>query len=272
MVELGGVLSNLGGALNLGVLVNGRSGTAEGELSVTGLTGFGDMRLGSAFGESGSASALLTVGDGGIGGGALQIGTSTGRADAGGRVEVASGDVELTGGLSLGTVAGGTGASGDGELRLEGVTGQVQSLQVGESFVADGNPHGRVRLSSSIIQVEEFVALGSGLNGGAGDGGLSLVVSRLTVGSGPDPTFLIEQLIAEVAQVEQQQPSAHPGAHAQAAASSPRKRARRDAAARGRVARLRRRVVARAETPASARRRRLRNSFSDPSIDAAAPR
>ena len=158
-------------------------------------------------------------GGGSFGGGSLDIGVSGGGgASAVGALNITGGSLRLGGSIDVGNVSGndatssaqgalsvsgdelaagavrvgqGTGAgTADGRLSLTGVTGSVQLLQVGEAFGAGSNPHGRVDLSGTTLDVERFVALGSGLGGGAGDAGLSLVDSRLVVGTNPTTSSL----------------------------------------------------------------------------------
>jgi hypothetical protein len=240
----GSLSSDQTGALSVGKLSFGRSGTVIGELNTSGLSGFGSQSIGVADGDSsGTATGTLVVAAGGIAGGSLAIGTTSGAANATGSAS-SNGGVTLTAGLMVGNNSGGAGSTADGALSvtnadlliggpitlgqvsgsdagkqaiatldlvtgelaarrvgiaqatgagstdarmtLQGVTGRIQSLQVGESFDAQGNPNGRVELLGSVLNAEEFVALGSGLSGGSGNGAISLKDSRLNVGVGPE--------------------------------------------------------------------------------------
>ncbi|WP_291985164.1 PEP-CTERM sorting domain-containing protein [Candidatus Accumulibacter sp. ACC007] len=240
----GSLSSDQTGALTVGKLSFGRSGTVVGELNTAGLSGFGSQSIGVADGDtSGTVTGTLVVGAGGIAGGSLAIGTTSGAANATGSAS-SGGGVTLTSSLMVGNNSGGAGSTADGALRitngdllidgsitvgqvsgsdtgkqaiatlalvdgelaaqrvgigqaagagstnarvtLQGVTGRIQSLQVGESFDAQGNPNGRVELLGSVLNAEEFVALGSGLSGGSGNGAISLKDSRLNVGVGPE--------------------------------------------------------------------------------------
>jgi len=240
----GSLSSDQTGALTVGKLSFGRSGTVIGELNTAGLSGFGLQGVGVAEGDSsGTVTGTLVVAAGGIAGGSLAIGTTSGAANATGSAS-SGGGVTLTSSLMVGNNSGGAGSTADGALRitngdllidgsitvgqisgsdtgkkaiatlalvngelaaqrvgigqaagagstnarvtLQGVTGRIQSLQVGESFDAQGNPNGRVELLGSVLNAEEFVALGSGLSGGSGNGAISLKDSRLNVGVGPE--------------------------------------------------------------------------------------
>jgi hypothetical protein len=81
-------------------------------------------------------------------------------------------------------------ASGGGTTsalaKLDNVNGRIQSLQVGESFSPNNFPSGRVELVNSVLDVEEYVAVGLGFGGGTGNGEIELTDSRLNVGVGPD--------------------------------------------------------------------------------------
>jgi hypothetical protein len=195
----------------------GTSGSASGTLMVGsgGISG-GSMRVGQS-GNGSSATGRVTVNGGGVAmTGGISLGGVSGKdgtsADA--EMSVAGGDVLLGGNLVMGSVSGAAGAnrlararfeqlggnfaaravnvgatsgagSSDALMRLDGVSAQVErSLQIGESFDPAGNPLGRVVLNNSVLDVSEFVSVGAGLRGGAGDGGMTLVDSRLSVAIG----------------------------------------------------------------------------------------
>ena len=92
----GSLTSATNQGLVVGQLLNGRSGTAAGELSVAGLSGFSSQVVGDAGADtSGSATGTLVVGNGGINGGSLSVGSGFGAADTTGTV-ISDNSVTLT--------------------------------------------------------------------------------------------------------------------------------------------------------------------------------
>lgn len=204
------------GSQRIGVADGGTSGMATGALVVGagGIAG-GSLSIGTT---SGAASATGSAkSDGSVTlTSSLIVGQNAGGtgSTANGALRITNGDLLVGGAITLGQVSGpdagkqaiatldlvnsqlaarrvgigqatGTGST-DARMTLQGVTGNIQSLQVGESFDAQGNPNGRVELLGSVLNAEEFVAVGSGLFGGSGNGAISLKDSRLNVGVGPD--------------------------------------------------------------------------------------
>ena len=239
LLELGGTLTSTGGgSLTVGYLSSNHAGSATGSVAAQGVAGFSSMLVGTADSTTtGTATGTLTVGAGGLQGGSLNVGTTSGAAAATGTVTVAGGGATVTGGLTIASASGSGNASGQmtvaqgnvsapgglfvgylsgtspksadgmfsltsgqltagsvavgqglgagtvtGDVRLSNVAGQVTSIQIGESFNASATVSGVMSLVNSVLTVDKFVAVGSSL-GGPGNGTLSLVDSRLNVGS-----------------------------------------------------------------------------------------
>ncbi len=184
-------------------------GSATGTLAVGpgGLQG-GSFTVGTTHGAA--ATGTVTVAAGGTTlAGSFIIGSASGSGNASGQMTVAQGNVSAPGGLFVGYPSGASPKSADGmfsltsgrlaagsvavgqragagtvtgDVRLSNVVGQVTSIQIGENFNAAATVSGVISVANPVLTVEKFVAVGSSL-GGAGNGSLSLVDSRLNVGA-----------------------------------------------------------------------------------------
>lgn len=203
------------GPQHIGVADGGTSGAATGTLLVGagGISG-DSMSIGTTSGAANATGSARSDGDVTLASG-LIVGNNTGGAGstANGSLRITNGDLQVGAAITLGQVSGsdtgkqaigrldlqngelgarrvvvgqaGGAGSTDAQMTLQDVMGRIQSLQIGESFDAQGNANGRVELLRSVLNVEEFVGVGSGLFGGSGNGSLSLKDSRLNVGVGP---------------------------------------------------------------------------------------
>ena len=206
------------GAHLVGVAGGGTaSGASTGTLNVGtgGITG-GGMSIGTAGNGEANASGLVEVTGGNVVlSGDLNIGTNSGTSDtlADGTLRISNGGLAVDGLVTVGLISGvvstkqsvaslqmSNGVLSTGLMRVgnvlgagstsasatfDNVSGQVEALQVGESFNPAGSPSGHVALTQSVLNAREFVAIGFS-NSSTGNGAMTLTDSRLNVGIGAD--------------------------------------------------------------------------------------
>ena len=207
------------GVHSVGVAGGGTtSGSSTGTLIVGtgGITGGNTMSIGTAGNGTANATGLVEVTGGNVVlSSNLNIGTNSGSLDsvADGTLRISNGDLNVGGLVTVGLISGVAGTKqanaslqmsngqiSTGLLRVgnvvgagstnasatfDHVSGQVEALQVGESFNPAGNPNGHVELTHSDLDAREFVAIGFS-SSGTGNGSMTLTDSRLNVGVGTD--------------------------------------------------------------------------------------
>ncbi|MGR8919544.1 MAG: PEP-CTERM sorting domain-containing protein, partial [Gammaproteobacteria bacterium] len=132
--------------------------------------------------DAGSATGTLTVGTGGIDGGSLDIGRTSGGADASGTVDVAGGGVALDGSLGAGNASGGPGNHAFGSLRVRGgdVTGVTGIIEIGRALSDGSTANGAVQVDAGDFTGSfGAVQIGAAYGAGASAAG-SLTASSLT--------------------------------------------------------------------------------------------
>ena len=150
--------------------------------------------------DLGDASGRVTgAGTDLLGGGLLTVGrlSGVGAKTVSGRYDWTDGRMvrdSVIVGLGVGSGSAGTVT---GEMNLTRAAGSFSTLHVGEALGTAATVSGIARLTQSVVEVERFAAVGTGLSGGTGDGALELVDSRLVVG-GPVvyPTLDDDLLVA----------------------------------------------------------------------------
>jgi hypothetical protein len=196
--------------IQVGTAWDHTTGSATGTLAVGagGLQG-GSLTVGTTYGAAAATGTVTVAAGGATLTGGLTIGSASGSGNASGQMTVAQSNVSAPGGLFVGYLSGASPKSANGvfsltsgqltagpvavgqglgagtvtgDVRLSNVVGQVTSIQIGESFNASATVSGVMSLVNSVLTVDKFVAVGSSL-GGAGNGSLSLVDSRLNVGA-----------------------------------------------------------------------------------------
>lgn len=215
------------GVQSIGIADANSNGSAIGTL-VVGAGGIAgeSLAIGTTSGAADAAGSVEVAGGDVVLNSGLYLGNNSGAAGstADGGLRVTDGDLRIGGPISMGLVSGSdagkqavatldlangelaarlvgvgqaTGAgSTNARMTLENVSGRIQVLQVGFSNDAQGDSNGRVELLGSVLDTEEYVAVGQGFSGNA-NGAIHLTDSRLNVGVAPGSgTFFGDMYVA----------------------------------------------------------------------------